>query len=209
MSFPPALATLIRELGRLPGIGPKSAQRLAFHLFHRDPEDVEALAQAIRAAKASLDRCPVCFNVMTRGDATCSVCSDPSRDASIVCVVEQPADLLAIERSGEYRGRYHVLHGALSPMNGVGPEQLTVPALLRRLENGAEAGTAPGGVEEIILATSTTVEGEATAMYLARALGERAIPVSRIAYGLPVGGDLEYADEVTLGRAITHRRRLE
>lgn len=201
MSFPPALATLIRELGRLPGIGPKSAQRLAFHLFHKDPDDVEALAQAIRAAKASLDRCPVCFNVMTRGDETCSVCSDPSRDAGLVCVVEQPADLLAIERSGEFRGRYHVLHGALSPMNGVGPEQLTVPALFGRL--------ASDDVSEVILATSTTVEGEATAMYLARALGERGAAVSRIAYGLPVGGDLEYADEVTLGRAISHRRRLD
>ena len=201
MSFPPALATLIRELGRLPGIGPKSAQRLAFHLFHRDPDDVEALAQAIRAAKASLDRCPVCFNVMTKGDATCSVCSDPARDASIVCVVEQPADLLAIERSGEYRGRYHVLHGALSPMNGVGPDQLTVPDLFGRLDEEP--------ADEVILATSTTVEGEATAMYLARALRERGVAVSRIAYGLPVGGDLEYADEVTLGRAISHRRTLD
>lgn len=200
MSFPPALSALIRELGRLPGIGPKSAQRLAFHLFQRPAEQVEALAEAIRAAKASLDRCPTCFNVMTKGEATCHVCSDPSRDAGLVCVVEQPADLLAIERSGEYRGRYHVLHGALSPMNGVGPEQLTIASLLTRLDEGP--------AEEVILATSTTVEGEATAMYLARALSERDVPVSRIAYGLPVGGDLEYADEVTLGRAISHRRRL-
>lgn len=200
MSFPPALSALIRELGRLPGIGPKSAQRLAFHLFQRPADQVEALAEAIRAAKASLDRCPTCFNVMTKGEATCHVCSDPSRDPGLVCVVEQPADLLAIERSGEYRGRYHVLHGALSPMNGVGPDQLTIPALLTRLDEGP--------AEEVILATSTTVEGEATAMYLARALSERGVPVSRIAYGLPVGGDLEYADEVTLGRAISHRRRL-
>jgi recombination protein RecR len=198
--FPRALTELIRELGRLPGIGPKSAQRLAFHLFQQPADDVETLAEAIRAAKASLARCPVCFNVMTRGDEACHVCSDASRDPALVCVVEHPADLLAIERSGEYRGRYHVLHGALSPMNGIGPEQLTIPALLTRLDEGA--------AEEVILATSTTVEGEATAMYLARALGEREVPVSRIAYGLPVGGDLEYADEVTLGRAITHRRRL-
>ena len=198
MSFPPALTALIRELGRLPGIGPKSAQRLAFHLFHRPAEEVGALADAIRAAKASLDRCPVCFNVMTKGDAACHVCADPSRDAGLVCVVEQPADLLAIERSGEYRGRYHVLHGALSPMNGVGPDQLTIPALLARLEEGA--------AEEVILATSTTVEGEATAMYLARSLHEHGVRTSRIAYGLPVGGDLEYADEVTLGQAIAHRR---
>ncbi|MDZ7707946.1 MAG: recombination mediator RecR [Trueperaceae bacterium] len=200
MSFPPALSALIRELGRLPGIGPKSAQRLAFHLFHRDAVDVEALADAIREAKASLDRCPVCFNVMTKGDERCHLCADRSRESGVVCVVEQPADVLAIERSGEYRGLYHVLHGALSPMNGVGPDQLTVPALLRRLDDG--------GIDEVILATSTTVEGEATAMYLARSLSERGIPASRIAYGLPVGGDLEYADEVTLGRAITHRRQL-
>lgn len=200
VSFPPALTTLIRELGRLPGIGPKSAQRLAFHLFARPGEDVDALADAIRGAKASLDRCPVCFNVMTKGRDACHVCSDAGRDASLVCVVESPADLLAIERSGEYRGRYHVLHGVLSPMNGVGPDQTTIPALLERLRDGP--------AEEIILATSTTVEGEATAMYLARTLGEGGVPVSRIAYGLPVGGDLEYADEVTLGRAISHRRRL-
>lgn len=200
MSFPPALTTLIRELGRLPGIGPKSAQRLAFHLFNRSGEDVDALASAIRDAKASLDRCPICFNVMTRGRDACHVCSDGSREATLVCVVEQPADLLAIERSGEFRGRYHVLHGALSPMNGVGPDQLTLTALLTRLDDGA--------AEEVILATSTTVEGEATAMYLARELAQRDVPVSRIAYGLPVGGDLEYADEVTLGRAISHRRRL-
>jgi recombination protein RecR len=198
--FPRALTELIRELGRLPGIGPKSAQRLAFHLFQQPADEVETLAEAIRAAKASLARCPVCFNVMTRGEEACHVCADASRDAALVCVVEHPADLLAIERSGEFRGRYHVLHGALSPMNGIGPEQLTIPALLTRLDEGA--------AEEVILATSTTVEGEATAMYLARALGEREVPVSRIAYGLPVGGDLEYADEVTLGRAITHRRRL-
>lgn len=200
MSFPPALTTLIRELGRLPGIGPKSAQRLAFHLFNRPGDEIEALASAIRDAEASLARCPVCFNVMTKGQDRCHVCDDPNRDASLVCVVEHPADLLAIERSGEYRGMYHVLHGALSPMNGIGPEQLTLAALFDRLTHGA--------AEEVILATSTTVEGEATAMYLARSLGERDVPVSRIAYGLPVGGDLEYADEVTLGRAITHRRRL-
>ncbi|MEX2503125.1 MAG: recombination mediator RecR [Trueperaceae bacterium] len=200
MSFPPALDRLIRELGRLPGIGPKSAQRLAFHLFQKPADEVDALAEAIRTAKASLDRCPICFGVMSRDAEACHVCSDASRDAGLVCVVEQPADLLAIERSGEFRGRYHVLHGALSPMHGVGPDQLTVSALLGRLE-ATEAS-------EVILATSTTVEGEATAMYLARALSERQVPVSRIAYGLPVGGDLEYADEVTLGRAISHRRRL-
>lgn len=135
---------------------------------------------------------------MTRGEERCSVCGDPSRNRALLCVVEQPADLLAIERSGEYDGLYHVLHGALSPMNGVGPDQLTISKLLERLESAPE----------VILATSTTVEGEATSMYLARALAERGLNVSRIAYGLPMGGDLEYADEVTLGRAISHRRPL-
>lgn len=156
------------------------------------------LSRAIAEAKQTLDRCPRCFNVMTRGEEECSVCSDPNRNRSLLCVVEQPADLLAIERSGEFDGLYHVLHGALSPMNGVGPEQLTVATLLERLEDGPE----------VILATSTTVEGEATAMYLARTLAEHGLSVSRIAYGLPMGGDLEYADEVTLGRAISHRRQL-
>ncbi len=196
MRYPSALVTLIRELGRLPGIGPKSAQRLAFYLFDRPEEDVRRLAEAILDGKASLDSCPVCFNVMTRGEAACAVCSDPSRERGLVCVVEQPADLLAIERSGEYQGLYHVLHGALSPMNGIGPDQLTIRNLLERLED----------LSEVILATSTTVEGEATAMYLAKHLSEAGVSVSRIAYGLPVGGDLEYADEVTLGRAISYRR---
>lgn len=194
--FPAALVTLIRELGRLPGIGPKSAQRLAFHLFNLPEEDVRALAEALVNAKTGLGRCPVCFNIMSAGAACCAVCSDPSRDRSVLCVVEQPADLLAIERSGEFRGLYHVLHGALSPMNGVGPEQLTISALEQRL----------AGVKEVVLANSTTVEGEATAHYLARQLGGSGVVVSRIAYGLPVGGDLEYADEVTLGRAISNRR---
>ncbi|HKI55671.1 MAG TPA: recombination mediator RecR [Trueperaceae bacterium] len=198
MRFPSALVVLIRELGRLPGVGPKSAQRLAFYLFNQPEEDVLRLAHAIRDAKASLDRCPVCFNVMTRGEPSCAVCSDLQRERTVVCVVEQPADVLAIERSGEYQGLYHVLHGALSPMNGIGPDQLTIHALMERV--------AAPDLTEVILATSTTVEGEATAMYLARQLAERGLQVSRIAYGLPMGGDLEYADEVTLGRAISHRR---
>jgi len=196
MKYPTALVTLVRELGRLPGIGPKSAQRLAFYLFNRPEEEVRALADALVAAKVGLARCPVCFNIMNAGETSCAVCSDPQRDRSLLCVVEQPADVLAIERSGEYAGLYHVLHGALSPMNGIGPEQLTIAALDERLE----------GAAEVVLATSTTVEGEATAMYLARHLGEKDVRVSRIAYGLPVGGDLEYADEVTLGRAISNRR---
>lgn len=196
--FPSALLTLIRELGRLPGVGPKSAQRLAFHLFNRPEEEVRALAAALVNAKTGLTTCPSCFNVMSKDEEECAVCRDLSRDRTLVCVVEQPADLLAIERSGEYRGLYHVLHGALSPMNGVGPDKLTISGLTTRLQ----------GVSEVVLATSTTVEGEATAMYLARQLQEQGVPVSRIAYGLPVGGDLEYADEVTLGRAISNRRPL-
>lgn len=196
MRFPAPLNTLIRELGRLPGIGPKSAQRLAFHLFNRPEEDVRALAEALLGAKTGLALCPQCFNVMGADEPACGVCRDETRDRELMCVVEQPADVLAIERSGEYRGVYHVLHGALSPMNGVGPDQLTIGALEERL----------AGVSEVVLATSTTVEGEATALYLARQLQETGTKVSRIAYGLPVGGDLEYADEVTLGRAISNRR---
>lgn len=196
MRYPSALTNLVRELGRLPGIGPKSAQRLAFHLFNRSEEDVRSLAEAIVAAKVGLARCPLCFNIMTAGEEACAVCSDPNREQSLICVVEQPADVLAIERSGEYAGLYHVLHGALSPMNGVGPDQLTLAELKDRLD----------GVAELVLATSTTVEGEATAMYVARQLEGSGLKVSRIAYGLPVGGDLEYADEVTLGRAISNRR---
>lgn len=196
MKYPSALIQLIRELGKLPGIGPKSAQRLAFYLFNQPEEDVRALADALVDAKNTLHQCEKCFNITD--EDICSVCSDIQRDHSIICVVEQSSDLLAIERSGEYQGLYHVLQGALSPMNGVGPEQLTIQPLMTRLKD----------VAEIILATATTVEGEATAMYLARLLGDMDIQTSRIAYGLPVGGDLEYADEVTLGRAISNRRPL-
>ncbi len=157
---------------------------------------MRGLAEAILDAKAGLATCPVCFNIMDARQETCSICADSLRDRSLICVVEQPADLLALERSGGFSGLYHVLHGALSPMNGIGPDQLPFRQLLERLD----------GVSEVILATSTTVEGEATAMYLARLLQDTDVAASRIAYGLPVGGDLEYADEVTLGRAIAHRR---
>ncbi|MDE0100088.1 MAG: recombination mediator RecR [Truepera sp.] len=198
MKYPSALVNLIRELGRLPGIGPKSAQRLAFHLFNQPQEEVLRLARSIEESVSGLSRCLSCFNVMSSDQEVCSVCDDTGRDRQTLCVIEQPADLLAIERSGEYRGLYHVLHGSLSPMNGVGPDQLTIESLLERLS----------GIGEVILATSTTVEGEATAMYLGKLLAERGVSASRIAYGLPVGGDLEYADEVTLGRAISYRRPL-
>lgn len=194
MKYPPSLVKLIRELGRLPGIGPKSAQRLAFYLQKQPENDIQALADAILDAKDSLQLCKTCFNISE--DDVCTVCDDLSRKQNIICVVAEPADLLAIERSGEYSGLYHVLHGNLSPMNGIGPDQLKIKPLLTRLEN----------IDEIVLATSTTVEGEATAMYLAKLLHDLDINITRIAYGLPVGGDLEYADEVTLGRAISNRR---
>ncbi|MCP2015665.1 recombination protein RecR [Deinococcus sp. HSC-46F16] len=196
MKYPPSLVALIRELSRLPGIGPKSAQRLAFHLFEQPREDIERLAGALLSAKRELHTCPICFNIT---DAErCDVCSDPSRDQQIICVVEEPGDVIAIERSGEYRGLYHVLHGVLSPMNGVGPERLHIRPLLPRVGEGME----------VILATGTTVEGDATALYLQRLLEPLGAVVSRIAYGLPVGGALEYADEVTLGRALSGRRRV-
>jgi len=196
MKYPNSLIQLIRELGKLPGIGPKSAQRLAFYLFNQPDADIRALADALLDAKESLKQCSKCFNITDQ--EVCSICDDVRRKEALLCVVEQPADLLAIERSGEFDGVYHVLHGALSPMNGIGPDQLTIKALLGRLENRSE----------VIMATSTTVEGEATAMYIAKLLSDLEVNTSRIAYGLPVGGDLEYADEVTLGRAISNRRAL-
>ncbi|MBB6099311.1 recombination protein RecR [Deinobacterium chartae] len=196
MNYPTSLLQLIRELSRLPGIGPKSAQRLAFHLFEQPREDVERLAGALLEAKRELHFCPVCFNITDK--ERCDVCADPSRDQRTICVVEEPGDVIAIERSGEYRGLYHVLHGSINPMNGVGPDQLHIKPLLGRLSPE----------HEVILATSTTVEGEATSLYLQRLLDPLGVTVSRIAYGLPVGGSLEYADEVTLGRALTGRQRL-
>jgi recombination protein RecR len=196
MKYPPSLVALIRELSRLPGIGPKSAQRLAFHLFEQPREDIERLASALLEAKRDLHSCSVCFNITD--SQKCDVCSDPSRDQNVICVVEEPGDVIAIERSGEYRGLYHVLHGVLSPMNGVGPERLHIKPLLPRVQEGME----------VILATGTTVEGDATALYLQRLLEPLGADVSRIAYGIPAGGTLEYTDEVTLGRALTGRQRI-
>lgn len=202
MKYPASLIALIRELSRLPGIGPKSAQRLAFHLFEQPREDIERLAGALLEAKRELQMCKQCFNVTDR--ELCDVCTDPGRDRAQICVVEEPGDVIAIERSGEFRGLYHVLHGAISPMNGVSPEKLYIKPLLSRLQEG---GPRPEDFE-IILATSTTVEGEATSLYLQRLLEPLGVTVSRIAYGLPVGGALEYADEVTLGRALAGRQRV-
>jgi recombination protein RecR len=201
MKYPNSLIQLIRELSRLPGVGPKSAQRLAFHLFASPQEDVESLAAALLEAKRELHLCPTCFNIT---DAPlCGVCSDGSRDQRLICVVEEAGDVIAIERSGEFAGLYHVLHGALSPMNGVGPEQLKIGSLVKRVQTSVSNEGKP---LEVILATATTTEGEATAMYVQRQLEPLGAIVSRIAYGLPVGGALEYADEVTLGRAISGRQ---
>ena len=189
---------LIEELGRLPGIGPKSAQRLAFHLLTVDPADADRLAGAIKGVKERVRFCSRCFNVSEHEE--CRICRDARRDAGVLCVVEEPRDLIAIERTAEFRGRYHVLGGAISPLDGVGPDQLHTKELMARL--GSEE------IREVVLAMSPNMEGEATASWLARQLKAIDIPVSRIASGLPVGGDLEYADEVTLGRAFAGRQRL-
>jgi recombination protein RecR len=187
---------LIDELGRLPGVGPKSAQRIAFHLLEADPVDVRRLAETLVKLKDLVKFCTVCGNVAE--EDTCRICRDPRRDPSLICVVEESKDVVAIERTKEFRGRYHVLGGAISPMNGVGPEQLRIRELMTRL--------ADGEVAEVILAMNPNLEGEATATYLTRFLGTMGLRVSRLASGLPVGGDLEYADEVTLGRAFEGRR---
>ena len=205
MKYPNALIQLIRELSRLPGVGPKSAQRLAFYLFAQSKEEVEAIAQAMLEAKQTLKLCPVCYNI-TDTDL-CAVCMDATRDQDVICVVEEPGDVIAIERSGEFSGLYHVLHGALSPMNGIGPEQIKLGGLIKRINLRAASVTDTTALLEVILATSTTVEGEATSMYVQRQLEPLGVNVTRIAYGLPVGGALEYADEVTLGRAIAGRQK--
>ena len=187
---------LIDELGRLPGVGPKSAQRIAFHLLQAEPTDVRRLADVLIEVKAKVRFCSTCFNVSE--DEQCRICRDPRRDMTILCVVEEYKDVVAIERTREFRGRYHVLGGAISPIDGVGPEQLRVKELLVRL------GQEP--VAELILATDPNLEGEATATYLTRMVKDLDLQVTRLASGLPVGGDLEYADEVTLGRAFVGRR---
>jgi recombination protein RecR len=194
--YPEPVARLIDAFQRLPGIGPKTAQRLTFFLLKRPVEEVTALAESLAQLKALIVHCQVCFNVTQ--DDPCRICRDPQRDPRMLCVVEEPNDLLAVEKTGEFRGRYHVLLGALSPLDGIGPEDLKVRELLGRLERDT--------VEEIILATNPSVEGEATAIYLAKLLKPFALRITRIARGLPVGGDLEYADEVTLAKALEGRR---
>lgn len=192
------VAKLIDELGRLPGVGPKSASRLAYYLLRAPREQALSLAEAILEVKERIVLCSRCFNI-TEADP-CAICQDVSRDQRIICVVEEPLDVLALDRTGEYRGLYHVLHGAISPVDGVGPDRLRIRELIERVANERP--------EEVILATNPNIEGDATAMYIARQLSASGVSVSRPASGLPVGGDLEYADEITLGRALAGRRAL-
>ena len=194
--LPVALEELIQELSRLPSVGPKTAQRLAFHILRSDRGRAEALARAIVDVKTRIGYCERCWNI-AEGDL-CAICLSTRRDTSVLCVVESPLDVLAIERTAEFQGLYHVLHGVISPIDGVGPEDIHVPALLDRV--GA------GEVREVIVATDADIEGEATAVYLSRALSTLGVTVTRPAHGLPVGGDLEYADELTLARALSGRR---
>ncbi|MGH3447875.1 MAG: recombination mediator RecR [Nocardioidaceae bacterium] len=190
---------LIDELGRLPGVGPKSAQRIAFHIMGADTVDVKRLAEVLVEVKDKVRFCTTCGNVAEEEE--CKICRDPRRDASVLCVVEEPKDVIAIERTREFRGRYHVLGGAISPIEGVGPDELRVRELMQRL--------ADGSITEVILATDPNLEGEATATYLTRLLKPMGLQLTRLASGLPVGGDLEYADEVTLGRAFEGRRSVD
>ncbi|MFV0425530.1 MAG: recombination mediator RecR [Beutenbergiaceae bacterium] len=196
--FEGALQDLVTELGRLPGVGPKSAQRIAFHILAADPADVAHLAAVLTVVKEKVRFCEVCGNISEQ--QRCRICTDPRRNSAVICVVEEAKDVIAVERTREFRGRYHVLGGAINPIEGIGPDDLRIRELMVRL--------ADGEVEEVIIATDPNVEGEATATYLIRMLRPMGITVSRLASGLPVGGDLEYADEVTLGRAFEGRQTI-
>jgi len=197
--FPPALEKLVEQFAKLPGVGVKSAQRLAFHVLSLPEEDAQQFAQAILQAKRSIHCCPVCQN-LTEGDGPCSICANPRRDEGVICVVADPKDVVAMERSREYQGRYHVLHGVISPMNHVGPDDLHIKDLVARVSTGQ--------VEEVIMATNPDTEGEATAMYLSRLLKPFGAKITRLAYGIPVGSHLEYADDATLMRALEGRREI-
>lgn len=203
-SYPPAMRRLVNELSKLPSIGEKSAVRLAYHLLVRDPSEAKQLSEAIREARERTRLCAVCFGLTE--DERCSLCTDHGRDQTIICVVEKPSDIFAIERSGGYRGVYHVLHGLWSPLRGVGPESTKLGALIDRLQ--PSPGGAPNHVREVVLATGATVEGDATALYIARTVAPLGIAVTRIAQGLPKGGELEFADELTLTHAIEGRRSI-
>ena len=195
--FPPAMEKMVEQFARLPGIGQKTAQRLAFFMLSLPNEEVIAFSEAMRLAKETIALCPICQN-LTEGDGPCGICSDPKRDESIICVVADPKDVIALERAREYRGQYHVLHGVLSPMNHVGPDDLHIKSLVERV--------ARDGISEVIMATNPDTEGEATAMYLSRMMKPFGVRVTRLAYGVPVGGHLEYADDATLMRALEGRR---
>ena len=197
--FPPALEKMVEQFARLPGIGHKTAQRLAFFVLSLPENEVEQFAQAILEAKRSIALCPVCQN-LTEVEGLCPICASEKRDGSVVCVVADPKDVIAMERAREYHGTYHVLHGVLSPMNGVGPDDLYIKSLLDRV--------AQGEIQEVIMATNPDTEGEATAMYLSRMLKPFGVKVTRLAYGVPVGGHLEYADDATLMRALEGRREM-
>ena len=197
-ALPPPLSRLIQELVKLPGVGEKTAARLAFHLLRTDRHDVEQLADALLRMRDETKLCSICLGLTA--DDPCALCQDPQRDSAAICVVEQPADLIALERSGQFRGRYHVLHGCLAPLEGVGPEELRIAELLHRLKDGT--------VREVVVATNPTVEGEATALYLARLMKPLGVRVTRIAHGLPMGADVEYADSATLGKALEGRREM-
>ena len=197
--FPPALENLVEHFAKLPGIGRKTAQRLAFYVLSLPQEEADAFAQSITQAKTAIHCCPVCQN-LTEGEGPCAVCASPKRDHGVICVVADPKDVVAMERSREYHGLYHVLHGVISPMNHVGPDDLHIRSLVERV--------AAGGVQEVIMATNPDTEGEATAMYLARLLKPFQVRVSRLAYGIPVGSHLEYADDATLMRALEGRQAM-
>ena len=211
--YPEPMARLIDSLRQLPGIGSKSAQRIAFHLLKADPEETERLASVLRDLKTDIRLCAVCNNFTDV--SPCAYCSDASRDARLVCVVEEPANIVPIEKTGKYRGRYHVLHGTLSPLAGIGPDQLRIGNLLARIPGNGGSGTeesgdgsADPGIEEVIVATNPNVEGEATALYLSRLLKPLGVRVSRIAMGMPVGGELEYTDSATVAKAMEGRKDL-
>ncbi|HSL93290.1 MAG TPA: recombination mediator RecR [Bacillota bacterium] len=197
-SFPAAIENLILQLARLPGVGPKTAQRLAFHLLSLEPSSVRELTDSIMVAKETIGYCEQCFNLAE--GKLCRLCQDSNRKSEILCVVEDPRDIAAMERTHDFKGLYHVLQGAISPMEGIGPDQLRVRELLERLRDN--------GIKEVIIATNPNIEGEATAMYLARLIKPLGILVTRLAHGLPIGGDLEYADEMTISRALEHRRQI-
>ncbi len=197
--FPPALELLVEQFAKLPGIGRKSAQRLAFHVLSLDQQEAQQFADAILGAKSAIHCCPVCQN-LTEGDGACAICRNSRRDGGLICVVADPKDVIALERSREYQGVYHVLHGVISPMNHIGPDQLQISSLIQRVSQG--------DIREVIMATNPDTEGEATAMYLSRLIRPFEVKVTRLAYGIPVGGHLEYADDATLMRALDGRREI-